>query len=83
MKKLLRDRLRLKREAMLRLRALRVGLGLAARFLGRRLEGAQAAHFIHDALGFEFALQTLERAIDGLTFADDYFWHGILSGLVG
>jgi hypothetical protein len=60
-------------------RALRVDLRFAACLLGRRLECAQAAHFVHDSFGFELALQALERAVDWLSLTDLYFWHFVNS----
>lgn len=62
-------------EADFLLRTLGIDLGFATGFLGGRLVSAQTAHFIEDAFLVEFAFQTLERAINGLTFFDDYFWH--------
>jgi hypothetical protein len=40
-----------------------------------RLEGAQAPHFLENTLGVELVLQPLQRAINGFTFTNDYFWH--------
>src|SRR2546423_1291710 len=55
--------------------ALGVVLRFAAVLLIRRLESAQTAHFFENALGIKLVLQPLERAIDWLTFANQYFWH--------
>jgi hypothetical protein len=55
--------------------ALGVVLGLAAGPLGGRFEGAQSAHFFEDALLVELRFQALERAINGLSFANDDFRH--------
>lgn len=44
---------------LLGLGALGIGLRLAARLLRGRFEGAQAAHFVHNPLGFEFGFETL------------------------
>src|SRR4029450_4237237 len=55
--------------------ALGVGLGLAAVLLRRRLEGAQTADLLENALGIQLVLQPFQRAIDGSTFATDHFWH--------
>src|SRR5438309_8604857 len=55
--------------------ALGVVFRFAAVLLVRRLESAQTAHFFENALGIKLVLQPLERAIDWLTFANEYFWH--------
>jgi hypothetical protein len=59
-----------------------VGLGLALGFLGRGLKRTQAPDFLHDPLGFEFALQAFESAIDRLSFANNDFRHlcSLISG---
>jgi hypothetical protein len=62
-------------ESKLRATALRVRLGFAATLLIGRLECAQATDFLENSLGIKLVLQTLQRAIYGLTFANDYFWH--------
>ncbi len=62
-------------EAELHLAALGVGLSLALGFLGGRLEGTQAADFIHDPLAIELVFEALERTINGFSFADNDFWH--------
>ena len=48
--------------------ALGVGFGFATMLLRRRLEGAQTADLLENALGIQLVLQPLQRAIDGLTF---------------
>ena len=55
--------------------ALGIVLRFAAVLLRRRLERAQPAHLLENALGIELVLQPLKRAIDRLTFANEYFWH--------
>jgi hypothetical protein len=55
--------------------ALGVGFGFATMLLRRRLEGAQTADLLENALGIQLVFQPLQRAIDGLTFANDHFWH--------
>jgi hypothetical protein len=55
--------------------ALGIVFRFAAVLLVRRLESAQTAHFLENALGIELVLQPLEGAIDWLTFANEYFWH--------
>jgi len=55
--------------------ALGVGFGFATMLLRRRLEGAQTADLLKNSLGIQLVLQPLQRAIDGLTFANDHFWH--------
>ena len=62
-------------ETELRFRTLGVDLRFALGFLRRSFKRAEAAHFVEDSLGFEFALQALEGAIDGLSFANDDFGH--------
>jgi hypothetical protein len=52
---------------------------LTTQFLGRRFECPEATHFFHDSFGIKLVLQTLESAINGLSLADDYFRHKILS----
>jgi hypothetical protein len=46
-----------------------VQLRLTARLFRGCLEGAQTAHFIHDSLGFELALEALESAVNGFSLA--------------
>src|SRR5438128_12371244 len=55
--------------------ALGVVLRFAAVLLIRRLESAQTAHFLENALGIKLVLQPIECAIYLLTFANEYFWH--------
>lgn len=43
--------------------------------LSGRFKSAETAHFVHDALSFHFAFETLEGAVNGLTFFDVYFGH--------
>ena len=62
-------------KAELHFGALGIVLGLATGLLSRRLEGAQTAHLFEDTLGVELRLKTLESAVDGLSFAYDYFRH--------
>ena len=68
-----RRALALKRNFTLPRLALALALRLA--FLGGRLEGAQAADLVHDALAVELVLEALERAVNGFSFADNDFWH--------
>jgi len=55
--------------------ALGIVLRFAAVLLIGRLESAQTAHFLENALGIKLVLQPLEGAIYRLTFANEYFWH--------
>jgi hypothetical protein len=55
--------------------ALGVSFGFAAMLLRRRLEGAQTADLLENALCIELILKPLQRAINRLTFANDHFWH--------
>jgi hypothetical protein len=64
-----------KMKADFQLRAFGVVFGLAAGFLGGRLKSAQSAHFVEDTLLVELGFEALERAINGLSFANDYFRH--------
>jgi hypothetical protein len=62
----------------LHFRALSVGASLAFGLLGRGLKGPQPPNFLHHSLGIEFVLEALERAVNGFSFANDYFWHDVL-----
>jgi hypothetical protein len=55
--------------------ALGIRLHFAAVLLIRRLERAQSAHFLENTFRIELVLQPLQRAVDRLTFANEYFWH--------
>jgi len=62
-------------EAELNAATLGVRSGLAAMFLRRRLEGAQTADLIENALRVELAFEPLQRAIHRFTPANDHFCH--------
>jgi hypothetical protein len=53
------------------------GAGLATGALHWCFMGAETANFFKDAFHLELGLETLESAIDGLTFTDGNFWHTI------
>jgi hypothetical protein len=67
-----------RREPELRLGPLRIDTRLAAGFLRWRLEGSEAADFVHDPFSVEFALQAFESTINRLSFANDDFWHVVV-----
>jgi hypothetical protein len=62
-------------EAELDPAALGVGSGFAAMLLRRRLEGAQTADLLENALCVELAFEPLQRAIHRFTSANDHFCH--------
>ncbi len=62
-------------ESKLHSGALGVGPRLAAMLLRRRLERAQTADFLENALGIQLVFQPLQCAIDRFTFAHNHFWH--------
>ena len=66
-------------EADLHLGTLGIVLGLAARALNRRLESAEPAYLVEDTLGIQLRFEALEGAIDWFSFANDYFWHKIVT----
>src|SRR5579884_664060 len=59
--------------------ALGIGSRLAAMLLRRRLEGAQTADLLENAFGIQLILEPLQRAIDRLAFANNHFWHSIIT----
>ena len=62
-------------KADFKLGALGIVFGLATRLLDRRLKSAQSAHFVENSFLVELGLEALERAINGLSFTNDYFRH--------
>ena len=62
-------------ETNLQLGALGVVFCFAADALNGSFESTKATDFIHQTLRIDLALQSLEGAIDWLTFTNDYFRH--------
>jgi hypothetical protein len=56
-----------------------VGFGLAPALLRRCLKRSQAPNFLEDALGIQLVFESLQSAIHWLTFANDHFWHRIIT----
>jgi len=53
------------------------GAGFAAAAFDWGFEGAQAADFVENTLGFEFGFKAFECAVDGLSFFYGDFWHAV------
>ena len=52
--------------------------GLATGALNRSFMSAKTANFLQDALHLELGLEALQSAVNGLSFANGNFWHGLL-----
>lgn len=62
-------------ETNFQLLTLRIGFGLATGPLSRGFESTETPDFVKNSFLIEFRLEALERAVNGFTFSNSYFWH--------